>query len=96
MRQDGSVVTALLVLVVIGLPLLGLLAELAVLDTRRSKAVADAALRRAMEWPDPRAVSVSANGDEGVGSRCRAGPVLDGAGGRRSGRDGLLGRRPAQ
>jgi hypothetical protein len=46
-------VTALLVLVVIGLPLLGLLVELALLDTRRSKAVADAALRRAMEWPDP-------------------------------------------
>jgi hypothetical protein len=49
---DGSIVTGLLVVVVIGLPLLGLLAELALLDTRRSKAVADAALRRAMESPD--------------------------------------------
>lgn len=48
--------TGLLVLVVvISLSVLGLLAELALLDTRRSQAVADAALRRSMELPDPRA-----------------------------------------
>jgi hypothetical protein len=46
-------VIGLLVVVVIGLPLLGLLAELALLDTRRSNAVADAALRRSAEPPDP-------------------------------------------
>lgn len=62
--------TGLLVLVVIGLPLLGLLAELALLDTRRSKAVADAALRRAMESPDPRLSGSPPMGGEGVGGRC--------------------------
>lgn len=46
--------TWLLVVGIIGLPLLGLLAELALLDTRRSQVVADAALRRSMELPDPR------------------------------------------
>jgi hypothetical protein len=43
----------LLVVVVIGLPLLGLLVELALLDTRRSNAIADATLRRSLEPPDP-------------------------------------------
>jgi len=47
--------TLLLAVVVLGLPLLGLLAELALLDNRRTRAVADAALRRAMEPPNPTA-----------------------------------------
>lgn len=44
-----SVVTLLLAVVVLGLPLLGLLAELALLDTRRTQTVAASALRRALE-----------------------------------------------
>jgi hypothetical protein len=80
---DASVVTALLVLVVIGLPLLGLLAELALLDTRRSKAVADAALRRAMESPDPRLspfppVGMRASGAGAELGRPSAGPEAGG------------------
>jgi hypothetical protein len=52
--SEPSIVTSLLLAVAVpGLPLLGLLAELALLDTRRSQAVADAALRRAMEPLDP-------------------------------------------
>jgi hypothetical protein len=43
----------LLAVVVLGVPLVGLLVELALLDTRRSQAVADAALRRALEPLDP-------------------------------------------
>jgi hypothetical protein len=42
----------LLAVGVLGLPLLGLLAELALHDTRRTQAAADAALRRALEPPD--------------------------------------------
>jgi hypothetical protein len=50
----ATVVTWLpLVVVTVGLPLLGLLAELALLDTRPSQAVAGAAVRRAMEPLDP-------------------------------------------
>jgi hypothetical protein len=80
---DASVVTALLALVVIGLPVLGLLAELALLDTRRSKAVADAALRRAMESPDPRlyrstSVGMRASGAGAELSRPSAGPEAGG------------------
>jgi hypothetical protein len=78
---DASAVTGLLVLVVIGLPVLGLLAELALLDTRRSKAVADAALRRAMEWPDPRlapSVRMWASGAGAEMGRSSAGPEAGG------------------
>jgi hypothetical protein len=45
--------TLLLAVVILGLPLLGLLVELALMDTRRSQAVADAALRRSAEPSDP-------------------------------------------
>lgn len=38
-------------LVVLGLPLLGLLTELAAVDLRRTQAAAEAALRRANEDP---------------------------------------------
>jgi hypothetical protein len=47
-------VTWLLVaVVVLGLPLLGFLADLALLDARRAQAAAEAALRRVMEQPNP-------------------------------------------
>jgi hypothetical protein len=47
-------VTWLLVaVVVLGVPLLSLLADLALLDTRRAQAAVDVALRRLMEPPDP-------------------------------------------
>lgn len=50
---EASVVMWLLIVVgIVGLPLLGLLAELALQDTRRTQCVADAALRRAMEPPE--------------------------------------------
>jgi hypothetical protein len=42
----------LIVVGIVGLPLLGLLAELALQDTRRTQCIADAALRRAMEPPE--------------------------------------------
>jgi hypothetical protein len=43
----------LLAVVVLGLPLLGLLTELTRDDTRVTCAAAEAALRRALEPPDP-------------------------------------------
>ena len=42
----------LIAVVVLGLSLTGLLADLTLRDTRRTQAVADAALRRALEPPD--------------------------------------------
>ena len=39
----------LMAIVVVGAPILGMLAELAALDTRRTQAAAEVALRRAME-----------------------------------------------
>jgi hypothetical protein len=47
-------VTWLLVaIVVLGLPLLGLLADPALLDTHRAQAAVEVALHRLMEPPDP-------------------------------------------
>jgi hypothetical protein len=43
------VIWLLMAVVMVGAPVLGLLAELAALDARRTQAAADAALRRAME-----------------------------------------------
>jgi hypothetical protein len=47
------VIWLLVAVAVLGLPLLGLLAELGLRDTRRTQAIADAVLRSAMEPPDP-------------------------------------------
>jgi hypothetical protein len=43
------VIWLLIAVVMVGAPILGLLAEVAALDARRTQAAADAALRRAME-----------------------------------------------
>jgi hypothetical protein len=88
-------VTWLLVaVVVLGLPLLGLLADLALLDARRAQAAAEAALRRAMEPPIPCSTSSTPATEIRQGSvRSRPIPV-----GHRAGSQveaDLLGRRPA-
>jgi hypothetical protein len=51
--EDPTVTWLLFAVAALGLPLLSLLADLVLLDTRRAQAAAEVALRRVMESPDP-------------------------------------------
>lgn len=63
-------ISLLVAVVALGLPLLGLLADLALLDARRAQAAAEVALRRVMEPPDPMFdLQQSRHGDQaGIGA----------------------------
>ncbi len=64
------VIWLLMAVVMVGAPILGLLAELAALDTRRTQAAADAALRRAMEPLPVSTLEPSRHADQaGIGAR---------------------------
>jgi hypothetical protein len=58
------VIWLLMAVVMVGAPILGLLAEVAAIDTRRTQAAADAALRRAMEPLPMSTVEDDRHGDQ--------------------------------
>jgi hypothetical protein len=68
--EASIVIWLLMAVVMLGAPILGLLAELAALDTRRTQAAADAALRRAMEPLPMSALGPSRHADQaGIGAQ---------------------------